>query len=174
VVRLSSFDYVPKGFGVMALCRDIEQVDQFFESNSKKVDLAEYYDEKRPSKRYRRSLASYRRYDGKRVSFVQFFKECAEKQDKFGKMFGDKRCPVFIASRAPDGGAQLVWNACLKEVEFFRVFDPAKAYQEVWMWLNNQAVPIKPIPVLDDVTMAEVKGFNKYSFRMDPIRKRKK
>jgi hypothetical protein len=42
------------------------------------------------------------------------------------------------------------------------------------MFMNNMALPMKPIPVFDDVTMAESKGFNKFSFRKDPIKKKKK
>jgi hypothetical protein len=59
-------------------------------------------------------------------------------------------------------------------LEFYRVFDPYQAYQEVAMWLSNQAVPIKPIPEMSDEIKAESKGFNKFSFRKDPSSKKRK
>lgn len=63
---------------------------------------------------------------------------------------------------------KIVYDACLKDVNFQRMFPPALAYQELMMYLGSVlAAPEKPIPVIDDVTMAEAKGFNKYSFRKD-------
>jgi len=91
--------------------------------------------------------------------------------------FEKHRSPIFVAEYstvANKYGGRITYNAQLKPFEFYRVFDPYQAYQEVAMWLSNQAVPIKPIPELDDVTMAESKGFNKFSFRKDPSSKKRK
>lgn len=33
------------------------------------------------------------------------------------------------------------------------------------MWHNNLAMPEKPIPKIDDTTVLETKGFDKFSFR---------
>jgi hypothetical protein len=82
-------------------------------------------------------------------------------------MFEEKRCPVFIAHRDYKGGT-IVWNGLLKSVEFFRIFQPFAAFQEIAMWLSNQAVPEKVMPVIDDETKAESKGFDKWSFRRPP------
>jgi hypothetical protein len=84
------------------------------------------------------------------------------------------RSPVFIAEVVNEYEGKITYNGCLKPFEFYRVFDPYLAFQEIAMWLGNQAVPIKPIPKIDDVTMAEIKGFDKFSFRKDPSKKKKK
>jgi hypothetical protein len=58
-----------------------------------------------------------------------------------------------------------VTNDCLRPLGFMRVLEPYAAFQELFMWLANQARPLKPIPKIDDRTMAEAKGFDKFSFR---------
>jgi hypothetical protein len=55
-----------------------------------------------------------------------------------------------------------VINARLKDLHFFRVFDPARAFQEIGMYiggvLGQQARPVRDI---DDETMRDIKGFDK-------------
>lgn len=60
----------------------------------------------------------------------------------------------------------------LKRLEFYRVEPAAQAYQSIRQWLSNLTNPEKPVPALDDVTLAESKGFDKFSFRKEPKRKR--
>jgi hypothetical protein len=103
--------------------------------------------------------------------------ESAKTEEWRRSWFEKHRSPIFLAEHSSATyryGSKITYNAQLKPFEFYRVFDPYQAYQEVAMWLGNQAVPIKPIPELDDVTMAESKGFNKFSFRKDPSKKRKR
>ena len=45
--------------------------------------------------------------------------------------------------------------------------DPYQAFQEINMWMSNQAMPEKVIPEIDNKTMIEIKGFDKFSFRKD-------
>lgn len=83
----------------------------------------------------------------------------------------EARGPVFVAKGGENrigGGSYIEYNTRLKDLEFYRKFDAYQAFQEIAMWLGNQAEPRKPIPVLDDVTMAEIKGFDKWSFRTPP------
>ena len=42
------------------------------------------------------------------------------------------------------------------------------------MFISNLAVPLKPIPKIDDKTMAEIKGFDKWSFRKEPGKKKRR
>lgn len=42
------------------------------------------------------------------------------------------------------------------------------AYQELQMWMSNQAIPHKPIPKVSDKDMVTAKGFDKWSFRKEP------
>lgn len=63
-------------------------------------------------------------------------------------------------------------NPNLTNVEFFRVVPAPQAYQAIRQWLSNQASPERPIPKIDDVTMAEAKGFDQFSFRKEARKKR--
>lgn len=57
-------------------------------------------------------------------------------------------------------------NPNLKSYEFFRVKDAYSAFQEIEMWLSNQASPEKSIPSVSNNDMIEAKGFDlKHSFR---------
>lgn len=65
----------------------------------------------------------------------------------------------------------LVLNPCLREIDFARVVDPYTAFQEISMWLGNQAFPNRPIPHVPDDTLAEAKGFDQFSFRKPKSKK---
>lgn len=107
------------------------------------------------------------------LSDKQIAEQAAASEKRRLKWFEENNCPLFLSicpetKRYHQGPFQIVANACLKDVEFYRVFDSYAAFQELSMWLGNQAEPRKPIPKLDDVTMAEIKGFDKWSFRKPP------
>lgn len=120
----------------------------------------------------------------RRGSFQKFFDDVEKVKEKYAKWFEDKRCPIFVSEyhkpqeyrwQTVDGKMmgdkdkpyRIHYNACLKDYEFYRVFDTIAAYQEIAMWLGNQAEPRKPIPDISDEVMAEIKGFDKFSFRKD-------
>ena len=90
--------------------------------------------------------------------------------------FEKHRTPLFVAEYGVGEhkhGGRITYNGQLKPFEFYGVFDPYLAFQEISMWMGNQAVPIKPIPEISDEIMAEIKGFDKFSFRKDPGKKKK-
>lgn len=63
----------------------------------------------------------------------------------------------------------MAYNPPLYKIGFQRILPPYQAYQELSMWMNNLAVPNKPMPKIDDETMQSIKGFeHKYSFRKEP------
>ncbi len=66
---------------------------------------------------------------------------------------------------------KIVYNASLKELEFFRLFDPYTAFQEISMFLGGLAVPLKEIPQVPDKIMVGIKGFDQWSFRKLPGKK---
>ena len=74
-----------------------------------------------------------------------------------------KACPIAILLQQIDHN--MVLNACLQDVEFFKVFPTALAWQELRTWLSNQANPMTPIPKISDHDMAMSKGYDKWSFR---------
>jgi hypothetical protein len=62
----------------------------------------------------------------------------------------------------------ITYNDCLKDVEFYRVFDPYSAYQEIEMFLNNLAIPQKDMPKIPDRENILSHGFDdKLSFRKE-------
>jgi hypothetical protein len=108
----------------------------------------------------------------RRGEFVRFFEDAEKYRDcaAYKHWFEDERCPIFVGHsdfRRGKHENSIIYNACLKHYDFMRVFDPYTAFQEIAMWLGNQAEPRKPIPKIDDVTMAEIKGFDKFSFRKE-------
>lgn len=160
------------------LCRSIEDVDNYVKTYLNASGQRSYENTK-----------AYFRYDGlgiRRIHFEGFFKECLN-DVRLTKLFEEYKCPIFVLN-LPDTGTlnskyveenypranKLILNSRLRDLEFYRTFPPAQAYQEINMFMSNIAVPMKPIPTLDDVTMAESKGYDKYSFRKDPIKKKKK
>lgn len=107
-----------------------------------------------------------------RQTFVEFFDECKRDKEKHADMFSLTR-PIFAAKQQSRWGeghrfTPIIYNPLLREYEFARVLDPYTAFQELQMWLSNQAVPQKPMPVIADTLKAESHGFNRFSFRKDP------
>jgi len=131
-----------------AICYNIDDVDKFIGSLEQEV-INWYHRIK-----WKKSL---------RQEFMEYFVTKNINDDELCSY----QMPVFVIE--PDGRnyKTLISNPRLTNYEFFRVFDPYQTWQELEMFLSNQAAPEKPIPKIDDKTMAEAKGFNKYSFRKD-------
>jgi hypothetical protein len=68
---------------------------------------------------------------------------------------------------------QVIINPRLKDIEFYRLFPTAQAYQEISMYLGSVAAPQRPIPPVSDRDMITAKGFDKWSFRQEGPKKRK-
>ncbi len=104
---------------------------------------------------------SYSSWDLDKQSIYNFFNHNI--RDKELRQYFNYNTPLFVLNVKEH---KIILNSPLKQLEFYRLFDMTAAYQEVMMWLNNQAAPIKPIPQPDDLTMCEIKGFDtRYSFR---------
>lgn len=56
-------------------------------------------------------------------------------------------------------------NPCLKDYEFFKVFDSYSTFQEISMFLNNMSFPENPMVTISDECMRDKKGFDKWSFK---------
>ena len=140
-------------------CFSMDEIEAFMVKHLSPREMKEYQGKARYS-RWWPSL--------NRKSYATFFKECAEQQTKHEAMFTEKRCPVFVASeqgRRGGGGGVIEWNAMLNKHEFFRVFDPYTAFQEIAMFVGNLAIPQKPMPVIEDEMKIQTHGFDKFSFR---------
>ena len=146
-------------------CWSLQDVDSFLHRCLTNEAWAEFCNRE---KRYRRPVF----YDikGRREKCKKFFEECAEKIDSYKDMFEKSRSPIFVAKN--EGRAcQIEYNAILKPYDFFKIFDTAAAWMELSMYVNNLAVPIKDLPKIDDKTLAECKGFDKFSFRKDKAKR---
>lgn len=61
-------------------------------------------------------------------------------------------------------------NPQLSRFDFGRILDPYQCYQNIYSFLCNRARPMKPIPKLDNITMRDSKGFDKFSFKKESRR----
>ena len=61
----------------------------------------------------------------------------------------------------------------LKDYHFQEIMGPYEAYQELVMWIGNQAVNEYPPQIIDDIVLRDKKGFDKWSFKTMPTKKRK-
>jgi hypothetical protein len=62
----------------------------------------------------------------------------------------------------------LTVNERLNQFGFQKVLPPMEAFQELAMYVGSYLIqPVIQAPPIDDKTMAEIKGFDKFSFRKD-------
>lgn len=156
-------------FGVaFTYCYTIEQIDSFIQTYYRKDAIEQYFSTRKYNHRIRIIH---------RTEFVNFYKEWnlhyGEYYKFYNKVFEENKCPIFVINLNNNYDTNILFNICLKEYNFVKIIDPITAYQEINMFINNLAIPSKPIPKVTDKAMAEIKGFNKYSFRKDPSRKKK-
>lgn len=141
-------------------CFNLEEVDNYIRSRIKQKALPEYLAHGR-----KRVSVKYWPYALRQSIFRAFFEKCEVKISSFGSFFTEYECPIFLAIHNNYSDWDIQLNGNLAAVEFFRVFDPYRAFQEISMYLSNLAVPIKPIPSIPDKVMVGAKGFDKWSFR---------
>lgn len=96
----------------------------------------------------------------------KFNEEINLNKDKYKELFLVKKSPIFFIEKRKE----IIWNMKLLSIEFFRVMDTYSTFQEISMFMNNLSKSEKPIPKIDDKTMVEIKGFDKYSFRKDKMK----
>lgn len=142
-------------------CWSIEDVDQFMHINLNKGELRAY-----KSNRWVRGYVSSRR----RSFFEKFFIACGYERDSYEYLFRDHHSPVFVAGRG-----RIVFNACLKEVEFYKQFDSYRAFQEIAIYMGGvlgthggHKTKYKGELMSSEVSdrdLAAAKGFDKHSFR---------
>ena len=86
-------------------------------------------------------------------------------------------CIIFADYNVEDSARWAGFYGRMRRIEnpqLSRHFDPLlfpltkeQICQEITAWLYNYPVDSRPIPKIDDVTLAESKGYNKYSFRKE-------
>lgn len=150
----------------MVFCYNTARVDKFIEDHFKKKQIKAYYAPLSAANKHRNKNWA----KPPRNKVVEFFAECEKNREKYHELFTEYYCPVFVYSHRW-GRTVFTVNDILKRVEFFRVFDPVTAFQEVSMFWGSMAHPLKPIPEIPDKIMVEAKGFDKWSFRKESSKK---
>lgn len=153
-------------------CFNASQVDDYVRERFSEEDY-ESFCLKRRDRLYFKSGWPMHKH---KSDFEKYFDEARQEEDKFLEFFIANRCPLFLATdwdglKNPYAKTRhCTINASLKDVQFYRLFEPYQAYQEIAMFLGNMAEPRKPIPHISDEVMAEAKGFDKHSFRKDSFK----
>jgi len=165
------------------ICFNLTDIDRHMEAVLKPTALAEYRLKRRKGKGYFWTHNRYYSPHAVREVFERFFTKCEEARNDFEYVFVDHKCPLFVASRDAVGGwlsdtglwlpdrGKIVYNGRLKDLEFFRLFDPATAFQELSMYFGNIAQPGRPVPEVSDRDLITAKSFNEWSFRNEPKNK---
>ena len=160
------------------------EFDRFVECNFKHREFRHYATETKNSWKTRKHGIGILR-----CIVEKFFTLWAHDKDSHSNLFLDAHCPIFVAKhtdsfRGKDPfvfhgaannepeGKDVSW-ATLREMEFYRLFDTYTAFQEIQMYTDGVLGFSNPhVPVPDDKTLAEVKGFDKHSFRREPRNKK--
>jgi hypothetical protein len=86
----------------------------------------------------------------------------------------ENNAPILVCDNQNYEGF-LVKNAKLAELQFFKQFDPVQAYQELDMYLSGiLAAENKPMVQISDKIRAQQHGFDCYSFRQAPSKRKAK
>ena len=150
--------------GKSVFCYQLKQVDEYVEAHCKK-DVRKAYRDTRRKYQWQAYL--------RRAVFKSYFDACHRAQDQFEYLFREEQSPIFVAYHRrwnPIGsGYAVTFDALLKDLEFYRVFDTYSAFQELMMYLGGVlGAPSRPIPEVSDKDMVGAKGFNEWSFRTPP------
>jgi hypothetical protein len=155
---------------IEAFCYSLADIDKIIKAKCNKK-AQELFNEETLKK----GKHSRRRYymSARRAEFELFFAEWERENQaaKVQQLF--RQYPVFAIEVRHDGW-YVCYNCSLKEYKFFKVKDTVTTYQEIAMFLGGLATPQKPIPVPSDRDMVGIKGFDEFSFRKEPSKKKRK
>lgn len=139
----------------------IEEADKFVESMYSKKKIEWYYTMKRYSKDWRRfknGMPDHQILRHELMSNLDKFKSSQRRIDL------EVQQPIVAYAYG-----KTVANPNLSHYKLIKVLDPYTCYQEIRMFIDGILCNSgKPIPYIDDKTLAEAKGFDKWSFRKEP------
>lgn len=105
--------------------------------------------------------------------------ERVESKSDWLPLFNEVEAPVWIMHQRTHrrGRDEIVVtvNPCLEEIEFYRLIDPYTAFQELYQFVGgvlNQ--PERETVDVSDKQLAEAKGFDKWSFRKLPTKRKQR
>lgn len=146
---------------------NIDGVDKFISDNTSKKEQKIYFGN--TPKWEKKSYPIFTR-----EHIAERIKKFQEEVLHDDRAFIRNNTPVIInheIKRTPDNEAFWIttFDGCLADVSFYKVMEPWLAYQEIGMYLAGPlCTKYKKIPEIDDKTLAEAKGFDRFSFRRDP------
>jgi hypothetical protein len=102
----------------------------------------------------------------------EFFQPQGHK--KFERIFMEKKVPIFIVrTRRP--GVVIETNPLLKKYRFMKAKDPYSAMQEVHMYLSGViGMADRDMTEIGNDDRIKQRGFDKWSFRKEPTKKKRK
>jgi hypothetical protein len=106
-------------------------------------------------------------------NLADFFK--VENWGKFVPLFETHKVPIFIIRSRYSGNHELILNPTLKDFGFIRVKDPYTAFQEIHQFLSGVlGIGERMTAKVGNKDRIAQRGFNKFSFRKDPTKKKGK
>lgn len=137
------------------ICYNIDEVNKVMDGLLKKREKIRYY-----SKKY-----SFR---DREIDFIKYFNKYDKKDYEY--LFKKYHTPIWVDRRN-----EFIVSDCLKQYDFFRIFDPYQAFQEISMYFggvlgshttSKTKYQGKPMDnTVSDKDLIEAKGFDKFSFR---------
>ena len=141
-------------------------------------EISDWYKENFPDKfeEFKANKYSYKWYRDRGWSEEWTFEKYRRRWDQArqacsdsAKIWETTAYPIFVDFHGrPDYWEDklFAWNYPLREIDFQKVIDPYVTFQELRMWLSNQASPEKYVPEMDNATKIQQHGFDlKESFR---------
>src|ERR1700721_967059 len=87
------------------------------------------------------------------IRWGKFFGDFTAKKNDYKYLFEQNKCPCFLVEQSFCGQEKknrVILNAKLSVVEFFRLFDPYQAFQEISMFMGNLAITEDRIPPISN------------------------
>lgn len=170
-------------------CYSLDEIEQFMKKHSKPADFNNYINGQ-DRNRWRTNIGINRK------EIIKLIAEFDAEKLSYSRYFTDNLCPAFVATHWCGSRARkssIVYHGriegeylrrdkarilpptanMLKDYEFYRIFDTQSAFQEIHQYISGVLGVGNPhVPVPDDVTMRDIKGFDDKSFKKEPGKKR--
>lgn len=140
----------------ISYCYNINAVDKFVDELCSEKDREKYYLSKHKQYYFYRNC--------NRNHLIEIFKKAEERRMEPGDC--SFQTPIIFTYTENDV-TYTVKNGCLKKFEFYRLFDPHSAFQELSTYLGGLAVPLKEAKEPTNEEKIALAGFDKFSFRRD-------
>jgi hypothetical protein len=162
------FLHSPGGFGrTYSNAWNIEHIDKNLNEFIGGKDNQDYYSGIKRKYHYFMSDRYKRSYTMKLLDYDNF--------NMFNYLF--EQAPIFIVALKKDELTcknelyNVILNPKIENYEPFKWKNCFQFYQELEQYISNMAKPEPFVPIPDDITMRDIKGFDKYSFK-NPSKKK--